>query len=92
MEQVEAGEQQAAKLVDAISATRMAANYRIFGNLCGRECQMLTLQHTRNLGHLRRPQPDKVTVSGLSPPTSGAASRSVDKFLCINSDIGPGRS
>jgi hypothetical protein len=46
MEQVEAGEQSAATLVDAISSMQMAANYRIFGNLCGRECHMLTLHHT----------------------------------------------
>ncbi len=46
MEQVEAGEQSAATLVDAISSMQMAANYRIFGNLCGRECHMLKLHHT----------------------------------------------
>ncbi len=46
MEQVEAGEQSATTLLDAISSMQMAANYRIFGNLCGRECQMLTLHHT----------------------------------------------
>jgi len=45
MEQVEAGEQSAAALADAISAMQMAGNYRLFGNLCGRECQMLTLHH-----------------------------------------------
>jgi hypothetical protein len=46
MEQVEAGEQSAAALAEAISSLQMAANYRAFGNLCGRECQMLTLHHT----------------------------------------------
>jgi hypothetical protein len=46
MEQVEAGEQSAATLVDAIFSMEMAANYRIFGNPCGRECHMLTLHHT----------------------------------------------
>jgi len=45
MEQVEAGEQSAAALADAISAMRMTGNYRLFGNLCGRECQMLALHH-----------------------------------------------
>lgn len=46
MEQVEAGEQSAETLLEAISSLQMAANYRVFGNLCGRECQMLTLHHT----------------------------------------------
>ena len=45
MEQVEAGEESAATLLDAISSMQMTANYRLFGNLCGRECQMLTLHH-----------------------------------------------
>ena len=45
MERVEAGEQNAATLVDAISSMQMVANYRMFGNLCGRECHMLTLHH-----------------------------------------------
>jgi hypothetical protein len=46
MEQVEAGEQSAATLLEAISSMPMATNYRLFGNLCGRECRMLTLHHT----------------------------------------------
>jgi hypothetical protein len=46
MEQVEAGEQSAETLLEVISSLQMAANYRVFGNLCGRECQMLTLHHT----------------------------------------------
>jgi iron-sulfur cluster repair protein YtfE (RIC family) len=46
MEQVEAGERSAETLLEAISSLQMAANYRVFGNLCGRECQMLTLHHT----------------------------------------------
>jgi Hemerythrin HHE cation binding domain len=52
MEQVEAGEQSAAKLLEAISSMQMAANYRLFGNLCGRECQMLTLHHTIEDEHM----------------------------------------
>jgi hypothetical protein len=46
MEQVEAGAQSAATLLEAISSLQMAANYRLFGNLCGQECQMLTAHHT----------------------------------------------
>jgi iron-sulfur cluster repair protein YtfE (RIC family) len=46
MEQVEAGEQSTETLFESISSLQMAANYRVFGNLCGRECQMLTLHHT----------------------------------------------
>jgi Hemerythrin HHE cation binding domain len=45
MEQVEAGEESLATLQDKISALHMTANYRAFGNLCGRECMMLTLHH-----------------------------------------------
>ena len=52
MEQVEAGEQSAATLVDAISSMQMTNNYRLFGNLCGRECQMLTLHHTIEDHHM----------------------------------------
>ena len=46
MERVEAGEQGAAAMVDAISSMQMTANYRKFGNLCGRECHMLALHHS----------------------------------------------
>jgi len=46
MEQVEAGAQSAATLLEAISSLQMAANFRLFGNLCGQECRMLTAHHT----------------------------------------------
>jgi hypothetical protein len=46
MAQVEAGAESAGRLREAISTLQMAANYRLFGNLCGRECQMLTLHHS----------------------------------------------
>ncbi len=46
MERVEAGEQGAGAVADAISAMQLAANYRMFGNLCGRECHMLALHHS----------------------------------------------
>ena len=52
MEQVEAGEQSAVALVDAIFSMQMTNNYRLFGNLCGRECQMLTLHHTIEDHHM----------------------------------------
>ena len=45
MEHVAAGEESIASLREAISSLQMTANYRLFGNLCGRECQMLTLHH-----------------------------------------------
>jgi iron-sulfur cluster repair protein YtfE (RIC family) len=45
MEQVATGEEDAAALRDAIASMPMLANYRLFGNLCGRECQMLSLHH-----------------------------------------------
>jgi hypothetical protein len=46
MEEVEAGTESAETLLDAISSMQMTANFKLFGNLCGRECQMLTLHHT----------------------------------------------
>ncbi len=33
-------------LSDQVSKLDMSANYRMFGNLCGQECQMLTGHHT----------------------------------------------
>lgn len=41
-----AGAAEAARLGTAISALDMAQNYKLFGNLCGHECQMLTFHHT----------------------------------------------
>jgi len=46
MEEVEAGAESAQTLLDAISSMEMTDNFRLFGNLCGRECRMLTLHHT----------------------------------------------
>ena len=45
MEQIEAGEARLADLGDAVSSLNMAESYRAFGNLCGRECQLLTFHH-----------------------------------------------
>ena len=42
---VEQGEVQAAQLAEAVQALEMARNYRAFGTLCGRECQVLTFHH-----------------------------------------------
>lgn len=35
-----------AALSEQVSKLDMSANYRLFGNLCGQECQMLTGHHT----------------------------------------------
>lgn len=43
--QIQAGQAEAAALGEAISGLQMAANYRLFGNLCGQECQFLTFHH-----------------------------------------------
>ena len=40
MEQLDARD-----LRDKVAALQMSANYRMFGNLCGQECQMLTGHH-----------------------------------------------
>lgn len=46
MDLIEAGEQKLAELGSAVSNMKMIEAYRLFGNLCGRECQVLTLHHT----------------------------------------------
>jgi iron-sulfur cluster repair protein YtfE (RIC family) len=46
MEGIEAGTVSAAALGSALSDLQMAANFRLFGNLCGQECQMLTFHHS----------------------------------------------
>jgi hypothetical protein len=45
LQRVEAQEESLPTLSGAISSMQMAANYRLFGNLCGRECQILNLHH-----------------------------------------------
>lgn len=46
MEKVAAGERQLADLEDALSDMDMRHNYRVFGNICGQSCQILTGHHT----------------------------------------------
>lgn len=46
MEKVAAGEAQIAALEGALSELDMRHNYRVFGNVCGQECRMLTGHHT----------------------------------------------
>lgn len=45
MHQIEAGERRLAELGEAVSSLHMVESYRAFGNLCGRECQILTFHH-----------------------------------------------
>lgn len=45
MHLIEAGERRLAELGEAVSSLQMVESYRAFGNLCGRECQMLTFHH-----------------------------------------------
>jgi iron-sulfur cluster repair protein YtfE (RIC family) len=45
MDEIAAGEQSAATLRDAIASMPMLENYRLFSNLCGRECHLLSLHH-----------------------------------------------
>jgi hemerythrin-like domain-containing protein len=46
MEKVQADELQAVRLADHIGSLQLVQNYRMFGNLCGRECQFLDFHHT----------------------------------------------
>lgn len=46
MERVAAGEAQLATLDQALSDMDMRHNYRVFGNVCGQGCQMLSGHHT----------------------------------------------
>lgn len=46
IERIEAGEPVASELMEAVEGLDMAENYRLFGNLCGRECHVLTIHHT----------------------------------------------
>lgn len=52
MEHVAAGEAKAAALEAALSDLDMRHNYRVFGNVCGQECRMLTAHHTIEDHHL----------------------------------------
>ena len=44
--QIEAGKALPARAADAVTNLTMVADFRSFGNLCGRECRNLTLHHT----------------------------------------------
>lgn len=46
MQHVAAGEEKLATLDGALSDLDMRHNYRVFGNVCGQECRMLTGHHT----------------------------------------------
>lgn len=46
MEKVAAGEKQLAELEGALSEMDMRHNYRVFGNICGQSCQILTGHHS----------------------------------------------
>ncbi|MFZ2103696.1 MAG: hemerythrin domain-containing protein [Oricola sp.] len=43
---IETGEIEDRELAAAIAGLTMTENYRVFGSLCGRECQALTFHHT----------------------------------------------
>jgi hypothetical protein len=43
---IDAGEDAYAVLAETASSLEMTRNYRLFGNLCGQECQALTFHHT----------------------------------------------
>lgn len=45
MERVEASQTDASDLASKIESLELVANYRDFGNLCGRECQFLDFHH-----------------------------------------------
>lgn len=45
LDRIEAGTAQGAELSAAVSEMELTQNYRQFGTLCGRECQVLTFHH-----------------------------------------------
>ena len=52
LERIEAGEEEAQRLAEAVPALQMTRNYRAFGTLCGRECHVLTGHHDIEEYHL----------------------------------------
>lgn len=50
--QIEAGNTEAHHVFDAVTDLRMMSNYRLFGNLCGQECRLLTFHHTSEDQHV----------------------------------------
>lgn len=50
--QIDAGQTEPASMVEAVTDLKMIANYRLFGNLCGQECQLLTFHHTAEDQHI----------------------------------------
>ena len=46
MERFEAGANDGKELGAAVTSLEIMENYQVFGNLCGQECQMLTIHHT----------------------------------------------
>lgn len=61
MGRIEAGDSPPAELADIVLATDMAHNLRVFGSLCGRECQVLTFHHNAEEGHMFPELEDKAT-------------------------------
>lgn len=43
---IETGDAGDSELADGLAGLSMADNYRLFGNLCGQECRILTFHHT----------------------------------------------
>lgn len=64
VERIAAGEAQAAALGAAVDGMAMTRNYRLFGAVCGEECQMLTFHHTAEDTQIF-PQLEASGVSGL---------------------------
>lgn len=64
LELVEAGTEAPEKLAAAVGTLDMTRNYRMFGNLCGRECMALTFHHNAEENGIF-PQVEASGVPGL---------------------------
>ncbi len=52
IDRIEAGDSPPDDLAEIVLATDMAKNLKFFGNLCGRECQVLTFHHDAEEHHM----------------------------------------
>ena len=65
LEQVEHGAVSPAVFARAVSDVELTHNMRIFGTMCGRECQVLTFHHDAE-EHMIFPQLEQQNIQGLS--------------------------
>lgn len=52
LEEIETGQENAEVLPGIVASMEMTENFRAFGNLCGRECQVLSMHHNIEESHM----------------------------------------